>query len=423
MSAETVKIDVQPSASDKSLGQARVTADFTMHNTGDAAEDMAVRFPIGASDGFFKVNELHDLQVKVNGQPIRTRRIDGEDPYNGSDPVPWAEFDVAFPPGQDVPVEVQYTLEASGEYPFIWFKYVLSTGAAWKDTIGSADIIVQLPYPADIQNILTDSPGIVTGTTPGGALNGNSLRWHYENLEPTTQDNFEVNLVMPAAWQRLLTEQKNVTANPLDGEAWGRLGKLCKEMAFSSRGKGFRVGSMDPGAAELYDRSLQAYERAVTLLPKDAQWHAGYADALAYHAYFKAFEGADTTEEALHSMREIQTALALSPHDPKVQEIAQRIASSFPDAIQHAGDAYVFSWLTATPPAVEVGSQAPTEIAQVQAASETPTTVPTSTLQQLPTASAAAPVSKPSAPFCGSALIFPMLLGGLLLAGNAKRRN
>ena len=99
MLAETVVIDVQPTASGKSLGSAHVTADFTMHNMSGIAESMAARFPIAASDGFFSVNEIHDLRIRVDGKPVVTHRIMGEDPYRGSQQGPWAAFDVTFPAG------------------------------------------------------------------------------------------------------------------------------------------------------------------------------------------------------------------------------------------------------------------------------------------------------------------------------------
>ncbi|MGZ6317271.1 MAG: tetratricopeptide repeat protein [Anaerolineales bacterium] len=350
MLAETVVIDVRPGASDKSLGQAHVTANFTMHNLSDSAETMAARFPVGSSDGFSRVNELSDLQIKVAGKPVTTRRIMGEDPYFSFLQAPWAEFDVTFPAGQDTAIEVDYTLQASGRYALIWFKYILSTGAGWKDTIGSADIIVRLPYEANPENVLFDTDTVWFGTSRGGFLAGNEIRWHYADLEPTTDDNFEVNLVMPSAWQRLLAEQKDVAQNPRDGEAWGRLGKLCKEMMLSPTGKGFRSANvLDPGGKELYQLSLKAYEQAVTLLPKDALWHAGYADLLADHAYFDAFNGANTDEEAVHAVREIQTALALAPDDSQIQQIADTITYFFPKGMQRDGSVFLFPWLTATP--------------------------------------------------------------------------
>ncbi len=417
MAAETVLIDVQPGTSDQGLGFARVTADFTMHNTGAVGEHMAVRFPIAADDGWGQVKEISDLRVHVEGQLVATRRVTGPDPSIWSSrQVPWAEFDVAFPSQQDLDIQVQYTLQGGGEFPFSRLTYILATGAGWKDTIGSADMIVQLPYEANIENVLLSSPGIFTGTTLGGSLEGNRVLWHFSNLEPTAQDNFEVNLVAPQAWKQLLAEQSNVAQHPTDGESWGRIGKLCKQMAFSPRGKGFRVGLIDSGGIELYERSLDAYERAVALLPKDALWHAGYAEALAYHAYFEDFSGVDPMREALQAMREISAALQLAPNDPTVAEIAQEISFFFPDGMwphapvsQQTG--FVIAWLTTTPtPVVATPSTVPTELSENTG---TGTAEPTDTaaVAQVPPTVEPTPVpssSKPSVPLCGSALLLPL---------------
>jgi tetratricopeptide (TPR) repeat protein len=420
MLAETVVLDVQPGASDKSLGRAHVTADFIMHNLGSADESMAARFPIGATNGFSSVNEISDLQIKVAGRPVATRRITGEDPYNSGAPVPWAEFNVMFPAGQDVPIRVDYNLEASGEYPFIWFKYILSTGAGWKDSIGTADIVVRLPYDVNAENVLLDTDQIWFGTTKGGSLAGKTIQWHYANLEPTTENNFEVNLVMPSAWERLLTEQDNVTLNPRDGEAWGRLGRLCKQMAFSSRGKGFRSAStLDPGGAELYELSLQAYEKAVTLLPNDALWHAGYADLLGYHAYFEGMVGTNTDEEVAHSLREIQIAAQLAPNDPQVRQISEEIASFFPNG-RSPHDFQV--GLTAMA-ALSIATTPPTELSQALATAEEPTVSASSPPSVAITAQETAPSSRPAFPICGSIILLP-LLGiwfALLSAGGTLR--
>ncbi len=428
MVAETVLIDVTAGASSQSLGQARVTADFTMRNLGQAAENMAVRFPLGADDGWGHIKEITGLQVNVAGRQVLTHRIQGEDPYfSWRDPAPWASFDVTFPPGADIPIRVEYNLEATGESPFIWFSYVLSSGAGWKDTIGSADIIVRLPYDPNDENIL--------GASPGGVNEGHTIRWHYDSLEPTTDDNFGIRLVMPSAWQRLLAEQDNVARDPSDGEAWGRLGKVCKEIAFSSRGRGWRGAGidLDPGAQKLYQQSLEAYDKAVTLLPKDALWHAGYADLLAYHAVWAGIEGADTTDEALHAIREIHTALDLAPMDAKVQEIAGGIAWSFPDGMKRNGDIYDYPWLTATPTPLP-RTPDPAELAQVVPSIAASQVLPSATAQVLadtptPTALAAQTASpaatpKPSLPVCGSALLLPLaLVAGAFVrsAGKARR--
>jgi hypothetical protein len=125
MQAETVLLEVQANTPTSSLGQAKVSASFTMLNTGSASESMAVRFPISSNDGFYAYPEIAAFTVKVNGSAVSTRRI----PPTPEDTQIWAEFDAVFPPGQEVLIEVRYTLEGTGEYPFISFAYLLETGA------------------------------------------------------------------------------------------------------------------------------------------------------------------------------------------------------------------------------------------------------------------------------------------------------
>jgi len=43
-----------------------------------------------------------------------------------------------------------------GYPPHIIFRYILETGAGWKDTIGSGEIVVVLPYEASLENIVFD---------------------------------------------------------------------------------------------------------------------------------------------------------------------------------------------------------------------------------------------------------------------------
>lgn len=207
MVAETVLIEVKNDTTPDSLGSAAVTADFTMRNLGTQDESMAVRFPIAANSGRGDYPELTGLAVKVNGKPVPTHRVSYPEPTYMGDNVPWAEFQVSFPAGQDVAIEVSYELKGSGYAPYTAFYYVLETGAGWKGTIGSADITLRLPYPASAQNIVLGMEIGWATTTPGGALQGNEMRWHFEDFEPGPNgavDNMEIALVSPAAWQAVL---------------------------------------------------------------------------------------------------------------------------------------------------------------------------------------------------------------------------
>ena len=125
MAAETVLIDV---TDDGGLGRARITADFTMRNLGTESESMAVRFPITANDGFGNYPEITDLIVKVGGQQIPYRRASYPDIRYLDQDVPWAEFDITFPAGQDVAIQVAYNIKGSGYMPFTAFYYILESG-------------------------------------------------------------------------------------------------------------------------------------------------------------------------------------------------------------------------------------------------------------------------------------------------------
>lgn len=404
MMAETVLIEVLPNNATDRLGQARVTANFTMRNLGSDIESMGVRFPISSNNGFGEHPELKDLKVKVDGKTISTKRIMEEDPMWSSDPVPWAEFNVTFPPGQDVQIQVSYLLDGTGEYPFVAYFYVLHTGEGWNDTIGSADIIVRLPYEANSFNVIFDDQIGWSQTTAGGVISGREIKWHFEDLEPDRSSDFALSVVNPAVWQNISREQSNLQTNPNNGESWGRLGKLYKEIFFYRRD--FR---RDAGGQQLYQMSVEAYEKAVTIKPDDALWHAGFADLLAVHAYYSQWEGKDVTPEMLRSMQEIDRALELAPNDPKVNEIAMEMYYLFPDAIERLESGLDFLWLTATPivdtPTLIPASSTPT----LQAMPEpvfTSTAIPTR--EAVPSPTETTPTAKN--PLCGSAALAPLAL-------------
>lgn len=403
MESEKVIIEILDSTANKGLGQARVSATFHMRNLGVSAERMAVRFPLSTNDGRGNFPKIRDFQVQVGRSLTTFREVQEDDPAGFGDLVPWAAFDVTFPPGEEVIIQVEYTLDASGELPFAEFSYVFSTGAGWQGTIGSAELLVRFPYAVSELNILPTDAGSVI---PGHQSAEKELRWLFTELEPDNFDNFKIQIVATAEWQKVLREQNTITKNPMDGEAWGRLGKQYKELAISSRGKGFRYFDFanDPGAQELFDLSVAAYQKALEILPEDAQWHAGYADLLGYYAHFAAFEGIDTRAEARLCLEEIRTALLLAPNDPKVLEIAQSISWMLPDGMKWDGFSADFPWLTATP------TLAPTEIIpDLTGLSATPTqnlVQPTTTIEKVVEVDSMP--EKIKVPLCGSVLLAPL---------------
>ena len=424
MMAETVTIDVQNDIKPESLGQATVNADFTMRNLGSQPESMAVRFPLGANDGFFNIPEIRNFRVKVNGQTVSTRRITGLDPRYGRDEVPWAEFDAAFPPAQDVDINVSYILIGSGYYPDIFYEYILSTGAGWKDSIGSADIILRLPYEVSDLNVIFGGALVMGATPENGVVSGNDIRWHYDGLEPTAANDFHFDLIAPSAWNKVLTERRNVEINPKDGEAWGRLAKIYKEIAFLSKGEPGSGGPRyDTGGAKLYDLSVQAYEKAVALLPNDALWHAGFAELLWWHCCFRSSVSAETQQsELLHALDELRLSVAIDPKNQKANELLDWISSEQPDYVLKQGEHYVFLALTATPlpPTPDVGGTYIAEIYLTSTAEAGNTPAPGHAgATTPPPATPGNPVSRPALPICAGALPAPLIL---LLAMPRKRK-
>lgn len=407
MMSETVTIEIQEDTPDGSLGQARVTANFIMRNLGDTAESMAVRFPISSSDGFGGYPEISDLQVKVDGKTVAVTRIEGEDPRFGGETVPWVAFDATFAPAVDVTIQVAYTLEASGDVPNITFYYIFSTGAAWKDTIGSATLFVRFPYEISALNVLPSASGEVF---PDHQLSGSELQWVFTDFEPEAGDNFEITIVAPEVWQQVLRERQNVEKNRDDGEAWGRLAKLYKELAFSPRGKGFRTYSFlnDQGAQELYELSVAAYEKALERKPFDPLWHAGYAHLLSYYAFFANFEGIDARAETVRSLQEIKTALELDDKDDKVREIAAMVAGLSNGGMVEAGQGYDYPWLTATP---TVNAQSIIELETTPTVEITPTQGRTlESVEVTVTPQPTAEKSSTKVPLCGSLILAPFAL-------------
>lgn len=413
MVSEVVLVDVRDNGK---LGSALVTADFVMRNLGTETEKMAARFPISANDGRGGYPEIQDLVISIAGQVVQYRRVSYPDARYGDEMVPWAEFDITFPPGMDLPIQVRYKLDGTGYAPYTAFYYILETGAGWRDTIESADVILRLPYEASPQNVVLDTHVGWAQTTPGGEFAGNEVRWHYNDLEPGLEaevQNMEFALVAPYAWNDILKVRAAAEKNPTDNEVWGQLGKAYKSIFFMN--KFYRE---DPGGQELYRLSIEAYEECLELDPGDAQWHAGFADLLAQRAYWDSWAGSTTTD-TYRAFEEINTALQLAPSDPVVKQIAESIYFMFPDGVAQTQNGYDLLWLTQTPTAHPATPTeiTPSETALPPAAEASSTAVPVQP-QSTPVPQPAPQTSSPSLP-CGTAAVAPL---AVLAMANRKRK-
>ncbi|MDR3575523.1 MAG: hypothetical protein P4L50_16820 [Anaerolineaceae bacterium] len=429
MLAETVVITVQSSPYWIKSAQsgivndwANVQASFTMHNQGTADETMQVQFPLenpnGMGDGYSNYPLIQNFTVQANGAPLNTTRMTTPNPMGADNPaVHWATFPATFPAGQDVHFVVSYALGATGYIPTDRFEYILETGAGWYGPIGSADLSLVLPYPAGPDNIIVDDSAAFKGI-----FSGNKVTWHYDNLEPTSNDNLEIAMIQPGVWNEAVAAQAAVASQPNSSEAWGSLGRAYKHAL--SGDKGFM--RQDDGGKKLFALADQAYQKAISIAPNVAKWHAGFAELLwlaSYPSY--QFEANYLTQ----ALQEIQRALQLDPANQQARTLADNMGGSIPGLIATKGTGYDFLALTATlTPEIYATSPAQDTPAPAETITPMPTkmsaplpsqtarlrsTPPLSAAPATPAASAAQKTNKPLLPCCGSLLIFPLLAAWL----------
>ncbi len=339
MMAETVLVDIGAPMGDERWA-AIVTASFTMRNMGEETEDLDVRFPLDYAmymGGLVCENpspdypSITDLRVWVNGDsvPVSTeyvtvyaypdsRRID----------VPcWGHFQVRFPPGEDVQIRVMYTaLPFDMQYVSKYsYAYILKTGAGWFGTIGSADIIFRMPYAITDENFYTCVPDDCQKDTY-------EIRWHKEDFEPDF--NVEIVIMEPDVWQMLTASRERVSANPEDGDAWGRMGWAYKEIALIRKGGPFI------GDEKAYQASKDAYERALSILPEDIDWHYGYAELMCSRAVTDHFSDkvpfTDLLAELRTCVEQLKIVLDARPNDTRALSEVEDVNWAFSCSTTHA---------------------------------------------------------------------------------------
>lgn len=353
MLAEQVVLTVAPDG--RSAG---VQGRYRLRNEGTQTETLAVRFPLSylTDEGSSRppCPEIRDLQVRVDGQPVPWVRQQGPPiAYCHEDGAPWAVFQVAFPPGQEVLVEIAYTQEAWGYEPYWTLSYIVATGAGWYGTIGQGEIQVVMPYTVSPANIVLDG-GVGYGhTSPPPRLVGRSLIWAFTDLEPTEEDNIWVLYVEPALWADVEKWRAQTRLHPQDGDAWGFLGLALKRVLADPIGWEMGLGiRTDSGARALLREALDAYAQAVELKSEDPDWHFGYAELLVAAAYLHEADGNSAQAHAYkaEATRQLAEALHLDPNHEKARTFLQRYAHLLANWVTVQGDEFVFVGLTATPP-------------------------------------------------------------------------
>ncbi len=253
MVAETVRLALQPNwTSEDTELEAKVSAVFTMQNLGRAAETMQVRFPVSDTYGGYSSGRIVDFKVQVDGKALGTTIVHTPNPVDATlEPVLWAGFPVSFAPGKNVRISVAYSLESTTYANLEHFGYILETGRGWNGTIGSAEIIVTMPYPSDGDALVNASKYLeYLNTTPGAGQRGNEFRWRWQNLEPTSKDNFSLTVVAPSKWRAVWLAKQRVKLEPNVYDAWTRLGVALHEVSAGKFGESALSAARDRAFAQ-----------------------------------------------------------------------------------------------------------------------------------------------------------------------------
>lgn len=237
-----------------------VTADFVMRNKGRLEEKLQVSFPLRDLRSCSDYVTSQGFSVIVNSQKAATKTITTPS-LGGKDcpAVPWAAFEATFPTEKPVMVRVNYRTGISRLESKADFGYILETGAGWKGSIGSADIILRLPYLASSENILSK-------TAPGYRIKGKELQWHWNNLEPTAANNVFVSTVNPEIWKEILDLRAQIRKKPADAEAWT---SLAEKYQYAGTFHYWEV--TNPRFTQL---AIQTFQQAIRLQPDSADLHA-----------------------------------------------------------------------------------------------------------------------------------------------------
>ncbi len=311
MVAEKVVIDFSQSLDET----AQVSAWFRFHNTSDMDEHLKVRFPLNGEgeDGYkWTIGEpppmplIKDFTVLNEGRELPIEIVRDPDPnavdffMRGVTVIYWAVFEVDFPAGKDVELNAHYTyIPTRGLHSGI--NYILATGAGWKGPIGKADVIVRFPYsPNELNTLNFDNLATLDNHGNQTMIVQNEIRIHWDNLEPTREDNVSIGVIPTNLWREVLRWQIQVNKTPQDAHAWTALAG-----AYAAAGAGHNISFFNARWAGLY---IFACENALALEPQNAALHSEFARTI----YYAHWRGSDPYYNAI-VLREIAATLKLDP--------------------------------------------------------------------------------------------------------------
>ena len=287
-----------------------VVADFTLKNPTGESASMTVWFPLASvlDDARWEEHigetapRIENFQVSVDGEPLEYTVTELPNPQ-GEDkpPLPWASFPVTFPAGEEVHIQVGYVF-----FPLtginlldMTISYIFQTGAGWAGPIEKAELQVNLPYPA--------SPETIGLMPDGGQVDGQQVRWTWENLEPGPGDDSSILLSRPERWEELKYSREIVSKYPDFAQGWLGLASLYERFSQGINEHGHILQYFGETYQQL---GVQAAQEAARLDPAAIGPH--YELALLYAS---ALTQNPSPEELQPVLDEIEMIYQLNPEE------------------------------------------------------------------------------------------------------------
>lgn len=164
----------------------RLSAVFVMDNESADAADVQLGFPVSLPVKFRRKGGL-DFTMTFDGVPIDRTAVrqdtPAKDEHGSRNHTLWFHCRHRFHPGVTT-VKVDTKLPATAAYRLPYrenLSYRIDTGAGWKGRIGWEEVAIHFPRPLRSEDIETSEP-------PGGVLDGNTVRWRFEDFEPDGHD-------------------------------------------------------------------------------------------------------------------------------------------------------------------------------------------------------------------------------------------
>ncbi len=289
-----------------------VKAIFNMLNQGTKDEILDARFPVGFKWDSYPIWGVNTDSFVVYVDRKRTTFVIDDQP----DSIDiWASWQVAFPPGETVKVEVVYQTLKSESDSFSMYNYTLETGAGWYGTIGEGTVTLRMPYEIDKDSLYHTDIGWLIVDPEYYKIVGTDIIWHFTDLEPKQEDNIFVKVISPPLWREWTVAQNAVKQNPDSVSAHLRLARAMSEITDYHNGYCYGLFEFGQKAIDEYTVWLNVIPDNIVRqkIPNIVDYHLDYLE-LSRSAFF----------EAEPICPEFMRIMALAPTDKRVLELKEQ---------------------------------------------------------------------------------------------------